>query len=155
MANRAPRPIFKRHYEYVAVRPIKRSRDHIIQPGESVDGLRQHHLRDLFRRRRIGPKGHPWTEAMLATDGFYRPEISGGKEAEVASENNPAPEKKSELHSEGAPEGSEGGPEPAPEGEPNHGEDSTTTPEEIERFANGVANSDFDDIDDFDDGWLN
>lgn len=73
---RVARPIFRRKVKYVAVRPIRVTSDKTIEPGEPVE-LRTHHLRSLFLRRRIGPAGHPWTEAMLKTRGFYVPEVKG------------------------------------------------------------------------------
>lgn len=72
---RANRPIFRRRGQYVAVRPIRLSADHVVKPGEDVSHLKEFHLRNLYRRRRIGFAGDPWTEAMLADQGaFARPE---------------------------------------------------------------------------------
>ena len=70
------RPIFKRHLEYVAVRRIRLSSKEFIEPGEDVK-LRTHQMRSLYSRRRIGVKGHPWTERALKCEGFpksYAPE---------------------------------------------------------------------------------
>lgn len=67
---RIGRPIFRRTYQYVAIRRIKAASNSFIEPGESVMHLRQHQLRDLYRRRRIGPVGHPWTAQALASKGF-------------------------------------------------------------------------------------
>ena len=61
---RVGRPIFRRHVEYVAVRPIRLNSTETIQPGEPVK-LRAHQMRSLYLRRRIGPKDHPWTEQAL------------------------------------------------------------------------------------------
>lgn len=83
MAIKAARPLFKRKAKYVAIRPTK-IKGEVVQPGEDVD-LRQHHLRSLYQRRRIGIKGHPWTEAVLETKGFPK---------SIISEDPPAPEVK-------------------------------------------------------------
>lgn len=69
------RPIFKRGLEYVAVRPIKMTSKHTVKPGEPVV-LPTYRLRSLYQRRRIGPKGHPWTEQALASEGFPLPFIT-------------------------------------------------------------------------------
>lgn len=66
---RIGRPIYKRHFEYVAVRPIRLNNNTVIEPGKDVK-LRPHQMRSLYLRRRIGPKGHPWTEHALKTKGF-------------------------------------------------------------------------------------
>ncbi len=66
---RIGRPIFRRHETYVAVKPIKLTANDTIKKGEVVD-LPIHRLRSLYQRRRIGPKGHPWTKAMLKADFF-------------------------------------------------------------------------------------
>ena len=63
------RPIFRRGLEYVAVRPIKMTSKHTVKPGEPVN-LPIHRLRSFYQRRRIGPKGHPWTEQSLKNNGF-------------------------------------------------------------------------------------
>ena len=76
---RIPRPLYKRHKTYVAVRTIRMGGDNYIQPGQVVK-LRDFHMRSLHRRRRIGEQDHPWTVAMLKAHGFYRPEISGDVE---------------------------------------------------------------------------
>ena len=81
MAGRVGRPIFRRKETQVAVRPIRLSREETVEAGTVMNDLvRPHHLRSLYNRRRIGPEGHPWTEAMLANDGFYKPEAHSGKE---------------------------------------------------------------------------
>lgn len=72
---RVGRPVFKRGLEYVAVRPIKMTSKHTVQPGEPVM-LPTYRLRSLYQRRRIGPKGHPWTEQALASQGFPMPFVS-------------------------------------------------------------------------------
>lgn len=63
------RPIFRRGLEYVAVRPIKLTKTHTVEPGQPVT-LPTYRLRSLYQRRRIGPKGHPWTEQSLKNNGF-------------------------------------------------------------------------------------
>lgn len=65
----APRPPFRRGVPYIAIRPIRLTSKVVLEPGEKVD-LPSHRLRSLFQRRRVGPAGHPWTEAMLGTEGF-------------------------------------------------------------------------------------
>lgn len=70
MSNRVSRPPFRRGLVYVAVRRLRLSSATVLEPGEMVD-LPNHRLRRLLKRRRIGPKGHPWTEHWLARpDGF-------------------------------------------------------------------------------------
>lgn len=87
MARRVHRPLFRRHYEFVAVRPIRLTRQDVIQPGETIDPerFRLYHLRSLYQRRRIGVKGTPWTEAMLAELGnaHARPEVVASETEEV------------------------------------------------------------------------
>ncbi len=77
--RRIGRPIFRRHEDFVAVRRIRLGGDNYIEPGEPVtrETFKLYHMRSLYQRRKIGVKGHPWTEAMLQSEGFYRPEISG------------------------------------------------------------------------------
>ena len=88
--SRAPRPLFRRTDRatgkpivYIAVKPIMTGSKATIQPGEEVK-LRPHQLRSLYQRRRIGPKGHPWTEQALQSKGFPLP---------FTSENKPNSEK--------------------------------------------------------------
>lgn len=72
-------PIFSKSMSFVAVRQTRLSADTILMPGDAVEGLRLFHLRDLYRRRRIGPVGHPWTEDMLANqEARYSPERMSG-----------------------------------------------------------------------------
>lgn len=82
---RSARPLFRRFNRetgepqiYIAVRSISTGTDSSIQPGEDVN-LRPHQLRSLYQRRRIGPKGHPWTEQALASKGFPLGFVSDGK----------------------------------------------------------------------------
>ena len=77
-----PRPIFKRHNEHVAVVNFRMG-DQDIKAGEPFnrDKYRTHIIRYMFVRRRIGPVGHPWTEAMLA--GVKKPETASKKKAET------------------------------------------------------------------------
>ena len=69
------RPVFKRGLEYVAVRPIKLTSKHTVEPGQLVN-LPTYRLRSLYQRRRVGPKGHPWTQQALASEGFPLPFIT-------------------------------------------------------------------------------
>lgn len=72
-------PIFSKAMVFVAVRQTRLSADTILMPGDEVKGLRLFHLRDLYRRRRIGPVGHPWTDDMLANqEARYSPERMTG-----------------------------------------------------------------------------
>ena len=84
MAVRARRELFKRHYEFTAVRPIRLSAAEVMPAGTNIDKskFRLFHLMSLYRRRRIGVTGSPWTEAMLSQldNAFARPE------AEIVSE---------------------------------------------------------------------
>ena len=99
------RPVFKRWaapgvlQEYVAVRRIKRGPD-IVEPGEVLTA-KLHVLKRWYRLRRIGPKGHPWTEQALAQPHnkvprpFYTAETEAEVEAEVEGEvKAKAPKKK-------------------------------------------------------------
>ena len=86
------RPIFRRGLKYVAIRRIKMSAIHIVEPGELVK-LPTHRLRSLYMRRRIGPEGHPWTEQALASKGFPLPFVS----------DNPPPADKPETFEDGFP----------------------------------------------------
>lgn len=83
---RIPRPLFRRWERgtgkpmiYVAVKPIMTGSKATIEPGEEVN-LRPHQLRSLYQRRRIGPKGHPWTEQALKSKGFPHPFITDNVE---------------------------------------------------------------------------
>lgn len=85
--SRVGRPIFRRKLEYVAVRPLRLGSNLVLQPGDRVDDkVRPHHLRSLYQRRKIGPVGHGWTEAMLESKGFNRPEITGTRKSKPKSE---------------------------------------------------------------------
>lgn len=82
---RVARPLFRRTDRetgeplvYIAVKPIMTGSKSTIQPGEEVN-LRPHQLRSLYQRRRIGPKGHAWTEQALSTKGFPLPFTSDNK----------------------------------------------------------------------------
>lgn len=70
-------PLFNRSMSFVAVRHIRLSADTVLEPGTPIEGLRVFHLKDLHRRRKIGPVGHPWTESMLANQDnkLHRPEL--------------------------------------------------------------------------------
>ena len=70
-------PLFNRTMSFVAVRHIRMSSETVLEPGTPIEGLRVFHLKDLYRRRKIGPVGHPWTESMLANTGkLHRPELA-------------------------------------------------------------------------------
>lgn len=70
-------PLFTRHADYVAVRHIRLSADTVLEPGTPIEGLRFFHLKDLHRRRKIGPVGHAWTESMLGNqDALFHPEFA-------------------------------------------------------------------------------
>ena len=79
------RPVFRRGLEYVAVRPIKLTSTVVVNPGERVE-LPSYRLRSLFQRRRIGPEGHPWTEAALGSTGFPSPWVDQVPEEKKKSE---------------------------------------------------------------------
>lgn len=72
---RIARPIFRRHADYVAIRDIRTHSKSVIKAGEDVK-LRPHQMRTLYQRRRIGLKGHPWTEQALTRQGFPRPFVT-------------------------------------------------------------------------------
>lgn len=77
--GRFSREIFKRGNEFVAVRPIRLSSKDQLKPGTKIDkkNFRQHHLRSLYMRRRIGVLGSKWAKAMLADleNSHARPEV--------------------------------------------------------------------------------
>lgn len=80
-------PLFNRSMSFVAVRHIRLSADTVLEPGSPIEGLRVFHLKDLHRRRKIGPVGHPWTESMLASqDPLHRPELAAIKHDEPKQE---------------------------------------------------------------------
>ena len=87
---RIARPLYRRHAEYVAVKPIRTHTNSVIKPGEDVK-LRPHQMRSLYQRRRIGPKGHAWTEQALKQKGFPLPFVSDNPRAsELAPPAAPA-----------------------------------------------------------------
>lgn len=59
---------FRRDATFIAVRPIRLRRTAIIDVGERIPNgyLRLYHLRQLYRRLRIGQEGDPWTEGQIA-----------------------------------------------------------------------------------------
>ena len=101
MPNIVARPIFKRHLEFVAVKQFTFC-DLKFKPGDSISKttFRSHHIRSLFMRRKIGPVGHAWTEAMLA--GVKHPELTDvtKKKAVAAKKKKPAPPKKNNSPAE-------------------------------------------------------
>lgn len=73
---RIGRPLFRRGLKYVAIRRIRMTATHFIEPGERVD-LPTYRLRALYNRRRIGPEGHPWTEQCLRhSEGYPKPWVT-------------------------------------------------------------------------------
>lgn len=71
MTDRITRPRqerFRRHFEFVVVRPIRLNATTTLQPGEEIAelGLRLGHIRSLYHRRRLGRKGSAWADFMLA-----------------------------------------------------------------------------------------
>jgi len=62
------KPRFRRSDVWVVVRPIRRTSREFIPIGTEIAAseFRRHHLFALWRRNRIGPKGHPWTEYLVA-----------------------------------------------------------------------------------------
>ena len=101
MPNIAARPIFKRHLDFVAVQRFHFC-DLEVNPGDAIDKtvFRSHHIRSLFMRRKIGPVGHAWTEAMLA--GVKRPEFADvtKKKKTATAKKKTAPKKADEKTSE-------------------------------------------------------
>ena len=60
------RPIFKRRDTFIAIRPIDLGGGKIIKTGEEITGIRRLILRRWLRRRLIGPKDNPWTDAQIS-----------------------------------------------------------------------------------------
>ena len=93
---RVAQPIFRRGLTYVAVRPIRMTRGTTVEPGTVID-LPNYRLRSLHLRRKIGPKGHPWTEyaikAAKASAKTVKPTVSAEAAAAVteAVEKDPRP----------------------------------------------------------------
>lgn len=83
-------PLFKRGLDYVAVSHVRLSADTVLEPGTPIEGLRVFHLKDLHRRRKIGPVGDPWTENMLEAAGKgkknHRPESKAVRHEEPKSQ---------------------------------------------------------------------
>jgi len=97
-----PRPLYRKSYDFVAVRTIRAGDKVIYEPGDDIDkstiGVLR--LRRWYRRRRIGVKDHPWTEAMIADQRAHaRPEVTGTIDPEVAkvAETTPEPQKPEEI----------------------------------------------------------
>ena len=88
--RRIARPVFRRKETYVAIRPIRKSDGEIMKPGETLKGLKIHVLKYLYQRRRIGIKGHPWTELMLE-------DPKGFPKLMPKNEPKPEPEEPAEL----------------------------------------------------------
>jgi hypothetical protein len=65
--ERPPRkPRFRRNEAWVAVKPIRLGPGTFLSPGDEVpDTFRLHHLRHLWRRNAIGPKGSDYVAFML------------------------------------------------------------------------------------------
>lgn len=82
---RIGRPIFRRNETYVAVKPIRLTSTETIKKGAVVD-LPIHRLRSLYMRRRIGPKGHPWTKAMIKADFFPKLTVPETTEEEIPAD---------------------------------------------------------------------
>ncbi len=85
---RIGRPIFRRNETYVAVKPIRLTSTDTIKKGAVVD-LPIHRLRSLYMRRRIGPKGHPWTKAMIKADFFPKLSVPEPTEPELKADQLP------------------------------------------------------------------
>ena len=68
--------LFRIGLDFVAVKPVRLTSTITINPGERVKGLRRRHLRSLYRRKRIGVVGDPWTESMLEA---WKKRVSGEK----------------------------------------------------------------------------
>ena len=83
MARGIHREIFKRHNEFIVVRPLKITKAYSLEPGDVIDKskFRTFHLRSLYQRRRIGVLGSPWAVAMLKDldNAHARPEVTGTK----------------------------------------------------------------------------
>ena len=71
---RVARPLFRRDMDLVVVRPTKIS-GKVREPGFELEGVRLHIRQHLYQRRRVGPKGHPWTDMLLLGefDGKFPP----------------------------------------------------------------------------------
>lgn len=68
---RHPRqPLFRRTFRsetFVLVKPLTVSREERLEPGTEIQGedMPLYRLKSLYQRRRIGVKGHPWTDWAL------------------------------------------------------------------------------------------
>lgn len=80
--GRYGRPRFERGGPWVAVTSIRIAADAVIFPGEPLpESIKRGSLRRLFRMRRIGPAGHPWTESMIAARAARDAESGGSQRA--------------------------------------------------------------------------
>ena len=61
---RFSRPIYRRNQAQVAVRPFSSGGDK-YEPGDKVNRT-PHIMQHLYKRRKIGPVGHPWTLEAIA-----------------------------------------------------------------------------------------
>lgn len=59
------RPRFDKHASWVAIKPVRLSKDKFVELGGDIVGFRLHHLRYLWRRNAIAPKGSEYAAAML------------------------------------------------------------------------------------------
>lgn len=79
------RPFFRRGIIYVVVRPLRIGSALVLTPGTEIKpgDFKTFQLRNWYRRRRIGPKDHPWTQAMLQDQStFARPELASRKKGQ-------------------------------------------------------------------------
>ena len=81
------RPHFKRGLEWVVIRPTRVSLDTMLKPGDPVPetiARFTHKLVLWYKRNRISPKGHPYTEYMIKA--YNR---SKGKDAKETKPEKP------------------------------------------------------------------
>lgn len=94
MRTHVRRPYFDRTADWVVVARHRLTSTTFLEPGmEIMPGqFRRHRLMSMWQRRRIGPKGHPWTEAMLAAGGGERarPEAVGVRPAAPTLKADPS-----------------------------------------------------------------
>ena len=102
---RIRQPLYKRGMKLVVVRPISRGTSERLEPGHKItakDEMREFQRRSLYRRRRLGPQGDPWTKMMLESwDAKLAEDVERQEAAEAAAEAEAQAE---QAASEGAAE---------------------------------------------------
>ena len=141
VAHCPKQPMFRRSYEWVAVRTIRLSSTQTIEPGEDIpEETRLLLLITWHKRRQIGPKGHPWTEWMIEHAELMRDLRAARAKADKDALRGVKPAEEQPLEPKGEGESEE----PLAEGESLEGEGEPETEEEpaeeeLEPLAEGES----------------